>query len=263
MNLGPDTFESVRPYAKIGSGNEPMNSFNIIAGSGHCGTKWLAAVLDSQPGVTFHHQYLTEMTGAPWELTDIRPPDDPFFQQYWRWIRGELHQGDTGDANSWPPHRIPLVNEVHPIGWVIYLVRNGVQQLNSFLTTSPAFSRIPLPKAASEKFAALAEIGGYGPIDNWSVFKKLCLTIAANDFMPDWLASYGILVDIYSLEELTTDVSVLQELAPMVDVDEYENWQRKDINQKTEGDRDPFVIWESWTDEQRADYIEVVGDPEL
>lgn len=253
----------MKPFAKIGSAREPMHSFNLIAGNGHCGFKWLAAVMDSQPGVTFHHEYRGEMTGAPWEVLDLRQPDDPFFQQYWRWIRGELRQGDVGDSGSWPPHMLPAVHRVHPIGWLIYLTRNGVQQLNSLMTTSPAFMRETTPLAAVNRFKILAEIGGYDLTDDWSIFKKVCLLIAANDFMPDWLKSYGILADVYTLEELTTDVSVLQELAPMVEVDEYENWQKNDINRKTEGDRDPLVIWESWTDEQRADYIEVVGGPEL
>ena len=237
--------------------------FSVIASSGHCGTKWLAAVLDSQPGSTWYHHFRHEMTNAPWELLDLRHPTDPFFEPYWRWIRGELVHNDVGDANSWPPHLILKVNEHQPIDRIIYLTRNGIQQLNSLLTTSPAFMRDPMPEAAQVKLRSLGEIGGYGEIINWPQFAQLCLLVAANYFMPDWLRGRGLNVLVYSLEELTTDVNKLKELAPGLTKKQLKEWQKQDINRKVMGDRDPATLWGKMTDDQKATYSEIVGDPEI
>lgn len=243
-----------------------MKNFSVIAGSGHCGSTWLASVLDSQLGVTWYHHFREEMTGAPWELLDLRSPGDPFLHQYWRWIRGELHHSDVGDANSWPPHLLPDVNEVHPIRRVIYLTRNGIQQLHSLATTSPAFMRDPMPKAAQVKLKTLYDIAPKvpsKPYQEWTNFEKLCLMILANGFMPDWLRENGLCVDVYSLEELTNDIDKLRELAPSLDDARLKQWQKTDINRKTKGGRAPSTIWRKWTKEQKVAYREIVGSPEL
>jgi hypothetical protein len=205
------------------------------------------------------------MTGKPWEVLDLLKPTDKEFNQYWRWMRGEIGIGNTGDSNSWPPHLILEANEVMPIDRVIYLVRNGLPQLNSLITTSPALSSDPLPKAAEAKLAALYEIAPDvpdKPYSEWTRHERLCLMIAANDFMPDYLRSHGLTVEVYSLEELTTDLDTLRELAPGLDDETLEKWQQTDINRKTEGGRAPSTIWRKWSAEQRRAYRDVVGYPE-
>jgi hypothetical protein len=249
--------------------------FSVIAGSGHCGSTWLASVLDSQIGVTFYHHFREEMTGKPWELLDLKSPDDPLFLQYWRWIGGDIEGGPTGDANSWPPHLLPAVNEVRPIDRVIYLTRNGIQQLNSLATTSPALSRDPMPVVAEVKLKTLFDIAltipkiyhrpniPSKPYEEWSRFEKLCLMILANEFMPDWLRDNGLNVVVYDLGLLLSDVGILGGLAPRLDKQTLEEWQRNDINRKTEGGRAPSTIWRKWSPEQRAAYRSIVGVPEL
>lgn len=243
-----------------------MNTFSVIAGSGHCGTTWLASVLDSQLGVTWYHQFRGEMADKPWVVLDLKRPDDPLFNQYWRWIKGELHIGPVGDANSWPPHLLPVVNEVVPIGRVIYMTRNGIQQLHSIVTTSPPFMNGQMPEAALVKLRALYDIApevSDKPYEEWSHFEKTCLVVQANSFMPDWLREKGLTVDVYNLDELTTDLDKLRELAPGLDDDQLEQWQQTDINRKTEGGRAPSTIWRKWTNEQREAYRLIVGNPAL
>ena len=243
-----------------------MNMFSVVAGSGRCGTSWLTSVLDSQLGVTWYHHFREEMTEKPWELLDLKDPSDPIFQQYWRWIKGELHIGPVGDSNSWPPHLLPAANEVVPIGRVIYMTRNRIQQLHSITTTSPAFKKHILPEVAQVKLRTLYDIAPEvpdKPYGDWTRFEKMCLMVKANDFMPDWLREKGLAVDVYSLEELTTDLDKLRELAPGLDDDQLSEWQQKDINRKTEGGRAPSTIWRKWSVERRRAYKSIVGHPVL
>lgn len=242
-----------------------MSAFNVIAASGHCGTTWLAKVLDSQPGVTWYHHFREEMTGESWEVLDLKSPDDKMYDQYWRWVKGHLMQGDVGDSNSWPPHLLPAVDRKMPIQRVIYLTRNKVQQLNSLITTSPAYNKgplHPLSSAAKAKLKILFDIAPEVPKKEFYLmehYEKLCLMVAANDFMPDWLRQHGLAVDVYSLEELTKDVDVLAQLAPGLDEETLTRWQRKDINRKTTGGRAESTIWRKWPKELKEAYRAVIG----
>ncbi len=234
--------------------------FSVIAGSGHCGTTWLASILDSQPGATWHHHFRELMARQSWEVLDLKAPDAPIFNQYWLSIRAQLKEGAVGDANSWPPHLLTDVNKVQPIDRVIYLTRNGIQQLHSLTTKSPILSRDPLHPAAEAKLEALYFLfnGHDIPYADFTRWEKLCLAVSANKWMPDYLRSAGLNVDDYSLEELTTDLDKLAELAPELDEETLANWQKTDINRKVEGSRAKSSIWRNWTKEQRAAYKEIV-----
>lgn len=196
--------------------------FDVIAGSGHCGTKWLATVLNSVPGATWHHEMRTEITRLPWYVLDLYEPDDAIFSSYWTFIRQQ--PGSGGDANSWPPELLPAVNEVVPIRRIIYLTRDKDKQLHSLQTKSPVWSGAISSKAASHKLGLYAEISGLP--------RDARLLVEANDFMPGWLRSMGLHVDTYSLEDITTSLAVLKELAPSLTGVELAAWQQKKINQK-------------------------------
>lgn len=214
-------------------------SFQVIAGSGHCGTMWLAAVLDSVPGQDWHHELRTTLTGMPWQEADAYAPDDPCFDGYWRRIREiqDVH-GIVGDSNSWPPYILGVVNRIMPIDRVIYLTRDKEKQLRSLSTQSPVLSAAEWHPAAERKahlyWTCLTWNDDPHPDEwnSWTREEKMKLLVDANDFMPDWLRdSYGLTVDVYSLEELTTDIDKLRELAPLTDA-ELQAWQLRDINRK-------------------------------
>jgi hypothetical protein len=223
---------------------------------------WLAHVLDAQIGETWYHDLRGEMTnGTPWPLLDLRKPDDPFFDIYWRWVTGELSHSNMGDSNSWPPHLLPAVNRRMPIKRVIYLTRNGVQQLNSLATESPPLRQDPLTGAAEVKLRTRWEIAPEvpnKPWDQWTNFEKLCLMILANDFMPEWLRSHGFVVDVYSLDVLIKDVEVLKELVPSLSEEDLITYQKTDINRKVKGGRAESTLWRKWPPEWRKAYREIV-----
>lgn len=237
--------------------------FSIVASSGHAGTKWLATVLNERPDVTWYHHAREKVIGQQWNRLDLLSPNDEVFTPYWRWLKGELVKGDVGDANSWPPHMIPAVNEYFSIDKVIYLTRNKVQQLHSLLNTSPVLRRDPMLKVTEMKCQSLYDImpdKPDKPYEGWSRLEKLCLMVAANDFMPYYLHGIGLDVSVYDLDDLLENSELLSELAPELDEEVLVEWQGRDINRKVEGSRAKTTLWRSWSPELRAAYRMVVGN---
>jgi hypothetical protein len=188
---------------------------------------WLASVLDSVPGQSWTHESRTVWTGKPWQVLDGLPVDSHVFDSYWHDVRRRMLACDiVGDSNSWPPELLPAVDGIIPIDRVIYLTRNKERQAHSLMTKSPVWSNPPYPAVAHERLKLYGRISGL-PVDT-------DLLVQANDFMPDWLRSKGLTVDVYSLEELTTDHTKLRELAPLTDV-ELVGWQQQNINRKVFG----------------------------
>ena len=245
--------------------------FSIITGSGHCGTVWLSTVLNEGTDTTWHHHLRDELTDQPWWNLDHLTLENLIYNRYWSWIESEAQHGSVGDANSWPPYMLPAVNERFKIDRIIYLTRNGVQQLHSLTTKSPALSQSPLPEAAEAKLAALydAAVHVNKPYSEWTRWERLCLMVAANDFMPLWLAGQGLPVEVCSLDDLIvvkgrhTDTDLLKELAPNLTKTKLKKWQKTDLNRKVDGERSPAMLWRKWTAERKDAYREVVGNPEL
>ena len=237
-----------------------MGKFQVIAGSGHCGTKWLSKVLDLQTDMRWYHHLRFTTTGIPWQIADLRPPDDPVFYRYWRWLGGDLEHNNIGDSNSWPPHMLAQVHKHRHIDKVIYLTRNGIQQLYSLMTESPVLKQDPLPVAATEKLLCLYAIMPNKPkreYGDWNRFDKLCLMIAANKFMPDYLRGQGMIVKEYNLDELVNDPELVKELAPDLSMKTIREVQKVDINRKVKGNREPMSIWADWSKSQRQAFTEI------
>jgi len=239
-----------------------MPSLALVAGSGHCGTKWLSSVLDAQPGVRFYHELRPAITQTAWFRLAEYAPDAPVYHGYWGRIWRELDDGEVGDANSWAPWQIPAVARLIEVG-VIYLVRNGIQQLHSLATCSGVWREHPLDGFAfdvwlREMWRACGEPDP--PYDEWSRWERLCLLVKANGCLPDWLRQQGLDVTTVRLEDLTTDVDALQAVAPGLSRQELRQWQQRDINRKVQGDRTPATLWGQWTGVQRAAFRRICGD---
>ncbi len=238
-----------------------MGKFSVITGSGHCGSKWLATVLGSQSGITWHHHLGYEKIALQWQVADLLAPDNEVYSIYWSQLEHELSSGDVGDANSWPPHLLIEVNKVFPIDHVIYMTRHGVQQLYSIMRSS-VMRRQMFPKGAAVKLRSLYELmpnKPKEPYEEWGRFKQLCLMIAANDFMPAVLRAGGLKVSDYSLDDLILDAKLVKELAPRLTLKKIKELQKADLNRKVPGERSPEKIWAGWSDEQQAAYLEIVG----
>ena len=199
-------------------------TFRVITGSGHCGTMWLARILDELPGQHWTHELRTTITGWPWQMADALPPNSTRFDKYWHRIYALANRyAVVGDSNSWPPEALPAVNRIMPIDRVIYLTRDKERQLYSILNTSPVWSHESRPTAARARLDLYSRISGQPVSDR--------LLVEANDFMPDWLRGQGLAVDAYSLEELTTNIQRLRRVAPLDD-DTLRHWQSTKVNQK-------------------------------
>lgn len=236
-----------------------MGKFEVIAGSGHCGTMWLSKVLNAATDTSWHHEK-RRMVG-PWLDQIEYGVGATTFDPYWWWMKNELILGNVGDSNSWLPPLLPQVDDIVPIDRVIYLTRNPIQQLHSLDTKSYVWSHNVWPAIADGYLYSLRLIGvdRYRPWEEWTRWEKLCLLVAANDFMPDWLRERGLNVQVYSLEELTGSVDALQKLAAVLSHEEARRWQKRDVNRKVYGPRDPETLWGKWTDEQRDGFRRVVG----
>lgn len=198
--------------------------YQVIASSGHCGTMWLSRVLDSIPGQEWWHEGRYETTGLFWTAADAYPPDSELFDDYWNCVRWRLRDFDIlGDSNSWPPELLPAVNKVMPIERVIYLTRDKERQLYSLLHKSPVWSNPPYSGVAQKRLELYAQMLGR-PLD-------VGLLVEANDFMPGWLRGQGLTVDVYSLEDLTTDYPTFKELTGLSD-GQFDTWRKRNINQK-------------------------------
>lgn len=240
----------------------PANAtvFEVIASSGHCGTKWLAQVLDAGTDSKWYHELRLEMCGS-WVESMGYGLYHKFHKKYWIVLPALIarHYYHMGDSNSWPPFRLPEINQFQFIDRVIYLTRNPILQLHSLATRSYVWRQEHWPPGAILYLEQFHKIGGYErPLSDMTRWEKLCILVAANQFMPAWLYEQGLTVYQTSLEELTTDVNALMALAPKLTEGEARAWQQRDINRKVSGERNPDAIWASWTDEQRQAFSEIV-----
>lgn len=213
--------------------------FQVVASSGHCGTMWLAHVLNHVPGQSWSHEERSRATGGlPWQTLDRHLPSDLIFVPYWQSIRDRLENFEVvGDSNGWPPEMLPAVNQVVPIERVIYLTRNPEAQLESLLTASPVWSvwragnREPAPVVAVDRLARYRDIARAVEGEPHPLSPRLL--VEANRFMPTWLELMGLEVVVYAMEDLTTDFTLLRELAPLTDV-ELVALQQQRMNSKKE-----------------------------
>lgn len=239
-----------------------MPRFKLIVASGHCGTKWLSKVLDAQASMRFYHELGPTMTQMAWFRLAKYPPEHTIYHDYWARIRKELKRCEVGDANSWAPWQIPAVARLIELD-IIYLVRNGIQQLHSISRASKPWRTHSLDSPAfnmwlRELWQALGEPGP--PYDKWNRWERLCLLIKANGRLPAWLQEHGLQVTAARLEDLIAQPETLQRLAPRLPASELCQWQERDINRKIKGDRRPSTLWHQWTGKQRRAFRRICGE---
>lgn len=236
-----------------------MSKFLVIAGSGHCGTKWLATVLNERPEEVWYHELRSQITKLSWDQLDLYYPNDPIFGRYWAFITKQ--RLSVGDANSWPPHILPHVNSIYHIDLVYYLVRNEIQQLYSLMNYSPV---INLPDWSGVLYKKLERLYQLYPnpnksFDEMSRFEKLCLMVAANHFMPDYLRARNLEVIKLSLDELVSDPLSVKRLVPEFSLGQIEKLQNTDINNKGDGHLSPEEIWDNWPEDYKLSFLEMVN----
>lgn len=243
-----------------------MSRLWFVVSVGHCGTRWLAEVLDSRPGMRAYHELKNHRGGLPWhELIRYEQrygAASKRYEDYWERLRNDLERFDVVvDSNSWQPTEVPMKGEYRP-DHVIYLVRHGVSQIHSLWNGSGVWSGVDLEHYALDGYLRKYwEIAGepHKPWEEWGRWDRVCLLWLSNALMPDRLRGQGFTVDLYLFEDLTQG-RALQEIVPQMTSVEMQRWKRRDINRKIEGNRRPQNIWQQWTPEQRKAFIRICSD---
>ena len=220
--------------------------------------------------VCFHEQ-LFEKTRFNWYTAkkhELTQGIDSAFDGYWTFIAQQLQTYRIlGDANSWTPSTIPDLDSRFGVDQVIYLVRNGIQNVHSFFYHSARISRDDwLYTHFHRRYWEILGCPG-GDWDNYTDWARWCFYWQINQAMPAWLADQlgGERVLIYRFEDLLHDSDVLAKLIEEINPEarlsaqELKVLQQTDINQKIRGDRSPEAIWSQWTDEQREVFKRICG----
>lgn len=232
----------------------------FVVSIGHCGTRWLAEVLDAQSGMAFYHELKHRVTGIPWheslEYEERHGAHGERFDAYWQTFEEDRDVYDVvGDSNSWVPTNVPADPDR-----IIYLVRHGVSQIHSLYTQSGVWSGVPLDHFALDgylrKYWVLAGKPGK-PWPEWGRWERICLLWVSNGIMPMRFMEQGRTVDVYRFEDLTQG-HALRQLG--LSHDEMVRWRERDINRKVRGSRRPEDIWASWSDDQRDAFRRICGD---
>lgn len=251
-----------------------MSQFVIVGGIGHCGTKWLAQLLDQQ-GIIFYHQYKHTMTSRSWdswlEMEHERPLAlAEYLEPYCELMRGQMRKYRiVGDAASWMPLGIPGIDKAIHIDRIVYLIRNGIPQLNSIWHTSQ-FGTAPndswLLANYMKRYWVLAGKPYKKKWAAWTPWEKVCLWWATNTFMPEWLKEQlpEAQIDTYRLEDLTGDIRVLTGLVRSFGLKlprrKLVAYQGRDVNRKIYNSRDPATVWEAWHKGWRAAFRAICGE---
>jgi hypothetical protein len=255
-----------------------MGEFVLIACVGHCGSKWLATVLNRpQDGMICMHEGRVMAMEKPWHVAFQtewdKGVDAPEFAGFWRHVRRSLKNYDVvGDANDWTPYIIPEVHKHQPVSRIIYLVRNGIQTMNSVANASSSWHQFgdaswPIDSFLHRYWELMEKPGkDWAERTRW---EKLCVFWKLNWHMVKWL-SRELPSDVWlcpqRLEDLTANENpwVLRELMQNfgleISDEELQQLQAQDINRKVKGNRDPAYIWSQWTEEQREAFLENCGE---
>jgi hypothetical protein len=218
-----------------------------------------------------YHQIKYEKTRFNWYTAlqqELGIGIDHSYDTYWQFIEERLQANRVvGDSNSWTPCVIPEVDSIFEVDRIIYLVRNGIQNVHSAYYHNARISRSDwLYTHFFRHYWELLDCPG-GDWDEYTDWARWCLYWQINQTMPTWLADQlgDEKVLVLRFEDLLDDVDVLLNLLDQIDMGikpartELETLQETDINRKVQGERSPRVLWAKWTDEQREVFTRVCG----
>lgn len=249
-----------------------VGEFSLVTGIGHCGTKWISTVLN-QPsqGTICYHELSHATTVRQWQARQ------PYVRKngvgrsailkYWKQIGNSLDSYRyVCDSMSWCAIETAQVATIGNATHIIYLVRNGIQQLYSAANKS-IWKHVPDNHFLYGPFLkSYWEIAGrpHKAWSKWTRWEKLCLWWATNEFMPEWTRqNFHGDVYVYRLEDLISDIELLRSVTNMYGLDisnkQLAGFQKKDVNRKVEGDRTPRTLFSRWTDTEKAAFDLICG----
>jgi hypothetical protein len=256
-----------------------VSYFYIIGGIGHCGTKWLATALHRPwDGMVCSHELLLLKAGFEkhgwWPCTKFIMENglDERFKPYFSYIDRVSKNNIFGDAHSWPTIIVPKLADTREVKRIVYLVRNGIQNVHSFHVHT-ANKKVQVNHGFFSRLMR-REIETFGcpfmPKRPWvqlSRFHILCFWWASQVGALKWLqlVSPETKVIVARLEDLTKPgTRDLYELAcqlnPHATTNYLEATKKRDMNQKIMGDRDPKrLFYRIWSPEMREIFTTICG----
>lgn len=244
----------------------------LVTGIGHAGTQWIAHALDRpEQGVRFVHELAYNATKITWAKRQMLGLEKGLaaqeFNPYWDAVKDKPGVRWLGDSMSWHPIEAAQVAAIGAFERIIYLVRNGIQQLHSIAYHSTWGNVRPDHPIYGLYLKRYWDMARPGPVwEKWTPWEKLCLWWETNDFMPAWLNGYfqgDRDLFTFRFEDLVTRPVLLQELFAQFDLplteEEARNLQAVDKNRKVAGDRSPEVLWAKWRPDQREAFRRICG----
>ncbi len=246
--------------------------FILIAGTGHCGTKWLAYCLNRPfDNMVFFHELKMTILNKEW--LEIAPYQfekgiTEVFNPYFNLISLLMRRFKiVGDSNSWELCFIPEVHKKMKINYIIYLVRNGIQCVHSQYYINKEFPRSHwLYETFIKKYYKMLQSSkdDWNTYDEWACW---CFYWKINKYMPQWLKEHlNVEVFIYRFEDLLKDTKKLKSLFLKINSNisisenELKSLQLIDINRKIKGHREPEFLWKKWTQYQRDVFLKICGE---
>lgn len=247
-------------------------TFNLVMGSGHCGSMWFARALDAQLNVHATHELRMRSTKLAWQRAHQFAPADAVHAPYWKAVELSRTWGlEYWDVNSWMPWELERVEQCAEVTRICYLVRDGIKQLESLRRFSSwktisdytwhghfwllnfwqavEWERMQRANPACKTLKHFEEM---------SVFEKQCLLIAGNLAWPRWLRHDGVSVQVVRLEDLVSDWRHLANFVNMGHT-ELRRLQALDVNRHNQHERDSLSIWNSWSEEEQLVFKDICG----
>ena len=223
--------------------DSPRPVFRVISGLGRCGSMWLTHVLAETTPTDWRHELLWRLNDQPWYTNLQMAIEDGLlngrFASYWMALDGADAQ-QVGDANTWPPAYLSLVNEVYDIDTAYVLVRDPVMQLDSLWHAS-FWGRLPRAAWVYEELPRLYGLPASGT--RFEILCRLWNEVAMWERrMPSEFA-----VETLKLEELTGDRLALARLTNF----NYglTKYMEQYINQRVTLDK--AARWARWSDDMK------------
>ena len=266
--------------------------FVLVAGLEHCGTGWLAEALNRPEidMVGFHEQKVRILKSNYLDLVKHQQAKgiDERFAPYFDFIRDQLAKYHTVvDSNSWPTAHLPIVDKIIPVNHVVYIIRNGIKNVNSLVRHTFPVGEIELrrkiwPRGALNMLTKTVEIHPDSAwtadkwqqrieclrqdldqnYESWTDFERFAFNWRCNEILPEWLKMTmgDSRVSVVRFEDLLEDEAALRKLintlsdaeSDAISDDALREIQGRDVNRKIKGNRDPEKLWKSWSVEDRG-----------
>lgn len=238
-----------------------MGKLYLTTGLGHCGTAWLANVLDyPAQGLLSIHEAVKGWVGKPWKegvLHYLAHGIDSYFDPYFEKLRSSLEAYPfVVDSHSWIPTAIPKVDARIQVFMVIHLIRNGLRNVASLYQTYQGAEALWADRVIQR------ELGEVNPqlLDGTLSWEWWCHWWAANQDTVNWMRRQGLRVVTLRLEALTEDLGVLSGLLRSfnVNVDLAELREEQKIRRHVHVEWKPLnEVWSSLSPNQRDSFTRI------